>query len=876
MGIQLPYILTITNRTGSFQFPENIEKETGYKAENFSKPGFFLERIHRNDKTRFVQFVESSENLSIESFKFRFKKNDENYIWILIRISDVKTIDENSKEITGTIDWNVERSYPKQLFEDIKTRNLFNISKDAIFILNANTYDLVDFNDNVQTLFACEDRDSIFESVLGFLDDDINDLSILNEMFKSAVENNESTGTFKLKKHTGDLFYAQVTFKSFNVDNIDYIMVLVTDISEKVEAEQLAEYRFNLQKLVYEISSKFINVASYEVDKEIVNSFKDVCGFMHADSIYIYQYRDLRREMELSQYWEKEAAEELADDLKIIPIQNNDIHYNTIHEKGVFKLNTKSAHKVIHSTTIQRINKNSDSVLLHIALTFQGNVIGFIGVSKKANAYVWSEDDIQLLQMLGEIYVLALQRKEAIKVLLEGERTYREIYNATTDAIMVVDSNNYSILDVNQAFTDIFGFAYSEYPEITLNAINSNDPGFTYDDFTKIIDNADDYVSIYEWYSKNKEGVLFWTEVSVKKAEIHGADCVLCIYRDISERKKSETIIRDSEDRFRNIVQQLSDIVFILNETGTINYVTPSIENVLGYSSNEIIGKSFRDFLSSNSIPVFDTFYQDLITKSEKSKLEEVQMQSITDNPIIVELYGNNMLDQHAINGVVITCRDITDRSQTEKKILDAVIRTEEHERERFAKNLHDDLGPLLSSLKMYVTMLSKLEEGEKRDFVYKQVEEILKEAIVTTKNVSNDLSPHVLTNYGLASAIDTFIKKVSNHIRINFENDISEVRFNTSIESSLYRISKELINNSLKHSDSSEINIKLKEKGAQLYLKYSDNGENFSEEKFQEYLKKGMGLSNIISRSKTLNSTYKFYTPKSGGFGFEMRVPLI
>jgi signal transduction histidine kinase len=239
-----------------------------------------------------------------------------------------------------------------------------------------------------------------------------------------------------------------------------------------------------------------------------------------------------------------------------------------------------------------------------------------------------------------------------------------------------------------------------------------------------------------------------------------------------------------------------------------------------------------------------------------------------------MEVIGINMLKHTSIQGMIITLRDISVRIQTEKQILDAVIKTEEQERDRFAKNLHDDLGPLLSSIKMYVNSFENTNDNKKREYIVEQLNEVVKEAITTTKDVSNDLSPHILNNYGLVSAIESFIKKIPDSIKVKFETNLINERYSSTIENSFYRIFKELINNTLKHANAAKINILLNEENQKLIFIYSDDGKGLKINKLHELQQHGMGLSNIISRVKSLNGLYEF-PQKSTGFECKINIPI-
>jgi signal transduction histidine kinase len=210
-----------------------------------------------------------------------------------------------------------------------------------------------------------------------------------------------------------------------------------------------------------------------------------------------------------------------------------------------------------------------------------------------------------------------------------------------------------------------------------------------------------------------------------------------------------------------------------------------------------------------------------------------------------------------------------------ENRILDTIISTEEKEREKFARNLHDELGPLLSSIKMYINSLSSGMDQQKYDFVIDQLKKILTDAITSTKELSNDLSPHVLANYGLLASIEWFIRQVGPHIRISFETNLKEERYASSLELSVYRIIKELINNTMKHAQAGTITIRLHRVIQSLRFEYSDNGVGFPEQWHDKMEFMGMGMSNILSRCRTINAVSKFYNHAPNGMSFEMEVPV-
>lgn len=211
-------------------------------------------------------------------------------------------------------------------------------------------------------------------------------------------------------------------------------------------------------------------------------------------------------------------------------------------------------------------------------------------------------------------------------------------------------------------------------------------------------------------------------------------------------------------------------------------------------------------------------------------------------------------------------------RQLMQKRILTAVLRTEEKSRSRFSKELHDGLGPLLSSAKMSLSALNREEQAPAQREIIDNTTYVIDEAIRSLREISNNLSPHVLNDFGLARGVQNFISRsVALHgIKIRFTTNLRSERFDTDIEVILYRVACELINNSLKHSGCSEINLSLSISGETISLDYSDNGCGFNPEAVMDC---GMGLSNIVSRIHSINGICNVQGRKGKGMHAAVRV---
>jgi signal transduction histidine kinase len=207
-------------------------------------------------------------------------------------------------------------------------------------------------------------------------------------------------------------------------------------------------------------------------------------------------------------------------------------------------------------------------------------------------------------------------------------------------------------------------------------------------------------------------------------------------------------------------------------------------------------------------------------------------------------------------------------RQENEKRVLTAIITTEEKERKRIAKDLHDGLGPLLASLKMSLSALRPLQESVNKKDIYENAIQLSNEAVKSLKEISNNLSPHVLENFGLANAIQTFINTfdLSGKIKIEFRHNIENQRFETDTEIILYRAVCELIHNTHKHADANKVLISLDKEDGMLKLLFQDDGNGFDVENVMHQETKGVGLHNIQSRVSSINGKFTIQSQQGEG----------
>jgi signal transduction histidine kinase len=213
-------------------------------------------------------------------------------------------------------------------------------------------------------------------------------------------------------------------------------------------------------------------------------------------------------------------------------------------------------------------------------------------------------------------------------------------------------------------------------------------------------------------------------------------------------------------------------------------------------------------------------------------------------------------------------------RAQLNRRILNAVLKTEERSKLNISKELHDGLGPLLSSAKMSLSVLSREKLSEQQREIVGNTAYVIDEAIRSVREISNNLSPQVLIDFGLAQAIRNFTSRCEamHSVAINFSTTLGKERFDDNVEVVVYRVACELINNSLRHSGCTKIDLSLESDNTTLTLQYSDNGCGFEP---QAMVDCGMGLSNISSRVNSLGGHLDIQSSAGNGMSATITIKL-
>lgn len=205
-----------------------------------------------------------------------------------------------------------------------------------------------------------------------------------------------------------------------------------------------------------------------------------------------------------------------------------------------------------------------------------------------------------------------------------------------------------------------------------------------------------------------------------------------------------------------------------------------------------------------------------------------------------------------------------------------AVIEAEEDERQRIARDLHDGVGQMMSAAKMN---LSAFESGlqfsnKDQEQSFEKIISLVDESCKEIRSVSHNMMPNALLKNNLASAVRDFIDKIDKKsLKIHLYTEGLDERLDSSLETVLYRVIQECVNNVIKHAAASSLDISIIKDNKELSATIEDNGRGFDiadKEKFE-----GIGLKNIVTRVEYLKGTVEFDSSPGRGTLIALNVPL-
>jgi PAS domain S-box-containing protein len=313
----------------------------------------------------------------------------------------------------------------------------------------------------------------------------------------------------------------------------------------------------------------------------------------------------------------------------------------------------------------------------------------------------YSPDDVEVLEALASLAAtaivslrLAAERETAVRALRASEASYRAIFDSTSEGIYIHDFETGAIVDVNPRACEIHGLTPEEFRIMGPAALASGIPPYTREAAIEHLERARHSPQRFEWQFRHRSGRLGWLEVNLQRVMIDGTDRMLATTRDITDRKEAgqallraydelerrveertaelaiaNEALRKSEQHFRRLIENASDIVAIIDDEGIMRYQSPVMFRVLGYTDEDMIGRSAFEHFHPDDVGPAVAALGRIVDNPAEAQSAVYRFRHRDGSWRTLESLGRSLSPESTRDGVVLNSRDITGRMEAEEAL---------------------------------------------------------------------------------------------------------------------------------------------------------------------------------------------------------------
>ena len=482
--------------------------------------------------------------------------------------------------------------------------------------------------------------------------------------------------------------------------------------------------------------------------------------------------------------------------------------------------------------------------------------------------------------------------KQAEEAVRESEEKFRSISTSAQDGIIMIDDEG-NISYWNEAAERIFGYTRKEAlgKEAHLLLMPKERHDAYRKEFSTFRETGKGTVigKTLELSAMRKDGAEFPVELSVSSVKVKGTWHAIGIARDVTERKKSEEALRQSEGKLNAMLYSIGDHMSMMDRELNILWANEIAKNIFG---DNIIGKKCYDVYHRREQPcephpclTLRAFLDGKIHEHETSVIDKDGKTihfHCTANVALRDEHGNP-------TAVIEISRDITEQKHSEEQLksyqdqlrstISQLSLVEEQERRRIATDLHDHIGQTLAYCKIKIgEMLNSPPLTDMKGYL-NEIRTMIDKTINYCRSLTFDLSNPMLYEVGFEAALEWLGEKFQKEygLIVHFKNDRQQKPLDDKTRVILLQVMRELLTNILKHARAHNVTVSVKRKNAVIHIDVKDDGIGFDITQTSTHLNNtySFGIFSIRERLQSINGKLTIESAPGYGTSVTLTAPL-
>jgi len=381
----------------------------------------------------------------------------------------------------------------------------------------------------------------------------------------------------------------------------------------------------------------------------------------------------------------------------------------------------------------------------------------------------------------------------------------------------------------------------------------------------------------YQFRIRTKAGELRWLDFSGARTNFEGKPAILATAFDITAIKRAEQQLLERTMYLDALIANSPLGIVTKDEQNRVVFCNPAFERMFHYSQSELQGKDIDSIIASHDLEEASRM---TFAVHDGGVVHATAQRRKKDGTLIdVELHGIRVYSGETFVGAFAIYQDISERRRSEEKLQalrNRLTRTQEEERSRIARDLHDDIGQRLAILSIDLEQMKLASQQDGSAFA-RELEALVRTAGEITSdvhNISRRLHPSQVELLGLAPALNNFCREFANRnsMRIQFTSACLTCKVPEEASLCLFRVAQEAIRNVHKHSGCREALVELDEISGSLRLRISDRGAGF--DPVLAEATQGLGLLSMEERLRSMGGELFVHSRPGGGTCIEACIP--